>query len=581
MPEQGLPGLGKGCSGWIILSSMMLLAGGIAYIIEIRIIAGFINGINSAVSTGGASVPSMILELLPPFFAVITVKAAVSKLEIFFSCRITLKLKNTVRKKIFEKIGRLGPGYADSSCTAALITNTIDGVEALEVFFGRFIPQLFYSLLIPFFLFFNTLRIDKLFSFVMLAAVPVIPVSMVLISRWAARSMNNFWNDYQGLSSVFLENLQGIMALKLFNRSEDRMRQMEDKAWGFRNTTMELLRMQLSSITVMDTLVYGFAGLGTFLAVRGLYLGRIGVAEFFILLMLSVEFFLPVRKMGSLFHAGVNGIQAGKKIVSFLDSPEYIKDSQKGTMPSGSDIVFDAVSFAYADDLPEVLKSFSFEFFPGLVYGIAGPSGSGKSTFGRLLLRFHDPCIGRISFGGVPLDDIPLKELRKRITLVESACSIFDGTVESNLRLAKPSASAEEMLTACRRAGLSGDSGNFVLVRDEKDLGRKTGERGALLSGGERQRLAIARAILLDPDVFVFDEAAGSVDSESEEIIRQTILALRGGKTVFIISHRDSMFRDADMVLNLTEGRLVAAKEYADQVAGTVSPADLGGSDER
>lgn len=548
--KNGLLGLGRGAGRWIVLSSAMLFINGTAFIIEILLISRFI--------ASGANLSRLPL-LLTALAAILIVKAGVSKFESRFSCRITLKVKYGIRDRIFTKIGKLGPAYVDHSGTAELVGNSLDGVEALEVFFGRFIPQLIYSLVIPLILFFVTHRIYPAFAWVLLAAVPVIPLSMGLISSWAAKSMRGYWDDYQGLSSLFLENLQGITTLKLFNRSEKRMDEMESKAWGFRNSTMELLRMQLTSISVMDTLVYGFAAVGIFMAIRGLYIGRLELDGFFILLMLSVEFFLPIRKLGSLFHAGVNGIQAGRKIAAFLSSDEPCGGRGGGERPEGSDIVFENVSFSYGEGLPNILSDTSCCFPAGGTYGIAGPSGCGKSTLGRMLLRFYDPEGGTIRLGGAALAEISRSELRRRITLVEAHSRIFDGTIEDNLRLAMPDAGVPQMLDACGSAGLGGNEERRGLVNCSDDLKTRTGEGGSLLSGGERQRLAIARAVLLDPDIYVFDEAAGSVDAESEEIIKDTIYSLPAGKTVFIISHRMSMLEKADRLITIDEGRIVVS----------------------
>ena len=553
LSKKGIIGLGRGSGGWICLSSLMLFINGAAYIGEVILIAFFIGNLGS----GGIAYAGLLLRFLLSSAGIMLIKAAASRLGVVFSSRITTGIKMNIRSGIFDKVKRLGPAYLDSSGTAELISNTLDGVESLEIFFGRLIPQLIYSLIIPVLLFCITIGIYPLFALVMLCAVPVIPLSMIFIGKWAKRSMSGFWDDYQGLSSLFLENLQGIVTLKLFNKSGRRMEEMESRAWGFRNSTMELLRMQLTSITVMDTLVYGFAGVGIALAVFGLHSGGLTLREFFILLMLSVEFFLPLRKLGSLFHAGVNGIQAGKKINLFLDSPEPLQSPVNGEAPRGTDIVFENVSFSYKAGQPEILSDACFRFKAGQVYGILGPSGCGKSTMGRLLLRFIAPGAGIISFGGIDMSEIPRESLRRRITLVEANSRIFGGTIADNLRLAAPDACAEQMLSACRAAGLGGVGERRGLVEEAADLGRETGESGSRLSGGERQRLAIARAILLDPEVFVFDEASGSVDSDSEDIIRSTILNLPAEKTVFIISHRMSMLEGVDSLLTIEGGKIV------------------------
>ncbi len=530
--------LGREQRGRIVLASCMQLLGGGAYIAEIVLLSRLIES--------RLLWQRFVLLLL----IVLLVKMTVSRLLAWFSANIALGVKYHIRQLIFRKVRELGPGYSDALPTASLIANVLDGVESMEIFFGRFLPQLLYSLIMPLVLFAVTLNIYPLFAWVMLAAVPVLPLSMMFISKWAVKSMGGFWTDFQSLSSVFLENIQGMLTLKLFNRSEQRSREMKEKAWEFRNATMELLRMQLTSITVMDTLVYGFAGAGILIGLLGFASGKVAFPAFFVLLMLSVEFFLPLRQLGSQFHAGVNGIQAGKQIAQFLQVSGLPAGDGEAALPSEWNVEFRNVSFAYSPDLPEVLSGVSMQFAPGKIYGISGPSGCGKSTMGRLLLRFHDPSSGSILYGGVPLSSIPPRQLRRHVTLVDTQSRIFDGTIADNLRLADETAETSRMVEVCRRAGLG------ALVKKEEDLQKKTGEGGALLSSGERQRLSIARAILLNPDVYVFDEAAGSVDAESEQIIRKTIYSLAGEKTVFIISHRMSMLEGVDEHYVIQGGRL-------------------------
>ncbi len=595
MSESSFLGLGRNQFWRILSAALMQIFNGCAYIAEIIFISNLISG----------RLDWQKFILL--FLGVLFVKIAASRMLARFSWGISVGVKYGIRKKIFNKVRELGPGYSDSVPTAALIANVMDGVESMEIFFGRFLPQLVYSLIIPLVLFAVTLGIYPLFAIVMLAAVPVMPLSMMFISKWAVKSMDGFWKDFQGLSLVFLENIQGMLTLKLFNQSESRSGEMRERSWEFRNATMALLKMQLTSITVMDTLVYGFAGAGILIALFGFAAGKMGLSSFFVLLMLSVEFFLPLRQLGSQFHAGVNGIQAGRQIVKFLQkegpdsaagsagnrpSPQLRGEgnqtdeenpSGEGNQPdpalrnqpsegnqSGEEnrtskenqparatlqpsdwaVEFHNMSFSYGENLPNVLNNLSIRFEPGKIYGISGPSGCGKSTLGRMLLRFHNPTEGFISYGGVPLTSIPPGLLRQNVTLVDTKSRIFDGTIESNLLLADENADSTRMMEVCRKAGL------ISLVKIPEDLQKKTGEGGSLISSGERQRLAIARAILLNPKIYIFDEAAGSVDAESEQIIRETIYSLAGENTVFIISHRMSMLQGVDKHFVLQGGRL-------------------------
>ncbi|MBN2651273.1 MAG: ABC transporter ATP-binding protein/permease [Spirochaetales bacterium] len=534
---------------WIIFSAVVLFLKGLVYVVQVFAVAWILDGFVFA----DIEVAQIVI-FAGVTAGLICAKFGLSLLEARFSFKISAIVKTSVRSKIFTKVKQLGPGYTESSGTAALVTNAVDGVESMEVFFGRFVPQFFYSLIIPLVLLAIGSFINPVCSAVLLAAVPIIPLSMVFISKWAKRSMGNFWDGYQDLSATFLDNLQGMVTLKLFNKSEKRLQEMEAQAWGFRNSTMNLLKMQLTSITVMDTLVYGFAGLGIGVVLLYFFLGKISFFGAIVLLLLSVEFFLPLRKLGSYFHAGVNGIQAGKKINAFLETEPSVKDCGKVVASQGFDIVFDNVSFSYNRE-KENLRNVNFCFEQGKIYGIVGESGCGKTSLAHLILRFFEVKKGEIRLGGCNIADIPLNLLRQRVNLVTNSSAIFSGSIADNLRLGKADASSQQMVDVCNKVGL------FHLIDTPDGLEKSVGEAGAMLSGGERQRLALARALLYDAQVYIFDEITGSVDAESEKIIKETIYSLRGEKTVLIISHRKAIVEGADDIVTIKNGEIVGQQE--------------------
>jgi len=540
--------LSQGSKLFIGLLSLVLILKEAVYIFQIYVVADFIQIIYlNSVVFAFQEVGEVLFHIIAFIFCTLF-RVLFSSIESFLSSKISSQVKIFVRKKIFSKILLLGPSYSDKFGTAEIVSNSIEGVESLELFFSKFLPQLFYSLLIPFILFGLALKINYIVAFFLLASVPVIPISMVFISKWAKKSMGNYWSGYEKLSSTFLDNLQGIVTLKLFNRSEKRLDNMRKDAWNFRNLTMNLLKMQLVSITIMDTFVYGFAGISILLIVISLYKNVILLNGAIVLLLMSIEFFLPIRKLGSLFHAGVNGIQAGRRISDFLILEEPCKDFDGFYSLSSYDIYFDSVSFSY-DNRHRVFGNCSYNFQVGNVYGIMGSSGSGKSTLANLLLKFYKISEGSIKIGGVSIYDISQLDLFRIMTFVGSESTIFDGTIRENLQKVGVNIGNKDMIDACRKVGLNIEGG--------LGLDKPVGEHGSMLSGGERQKLAIVRALLIDPKIFIFDEITASVDYENEQIIRDTIFNLPKDKIVLIISHRKELLEGADVLLTVNDGRLV------------------------
>ncbi len=544
--------LAKGSRKWIILTSIVLFVKGLLNIIQVIFISLFFY----KASEGELNKESIIYLTIA--LGIVTIfKSLASFAESRFAANAASFIKTSIRQEIFAKIKRLGPGYLDQAGTGEVSANTVDGVEAMEIYYSRFVLQLFYSLTIPLVLFALVATIDITCAVILLAAVPIIPASMVFISKWAKKSMGNFWKGYQNLSSVFLDNLQGMVTLKLFNKSGKRLEEMESQSWSFRNATMNLLKMQLTSITIMDTLVYGFAAAGISLAIFKFYSGAIQLNEAVILLLLSVEFFLPIRRLGSYFHAGVNGIQAGNKISQFLEAEEILDPKDPKPFPANSTLTVKEISYHYpAAPERNILSRCNVTFESGKIYAIQGASGSGKSTLGRLLMRFHEPQSGEITVGDIPLWQLSLTELRKKITLIESKSMIFSGTIESNLKMAKPNATTKEMIAVCNRFGL----GEFI-GSDKAGLKKETGERGNKLSEGEKQRLALARSLLMDTPILILDEVTASVDAKSEDKILEAIQSLKGEKTVIIITHRDTMLKCADEIFTLEKEKLKPQKK--------------------
>jgi ATP-binding cassette, subfamily C, bacterial len=476
-----------------------------------------------------------------------------------FSFRSSSYIKQHLREKVFEKLLQIETGYTRQTGTSSFITDVVDGIEALEVYFGRYLPQFFYSMLSPFVLFAVISRFYLTSALVLLLCVPLIPVSIMMVMKLARKLMGQFWESYEGLGSYFLESLQGLLTLKLFGRDGDRAEKLSTNAWNFRNVTMKVLGMQLNSITVMDTVAFTGAAAGILTAAAALSEGKIGVASTVAILLLATEFFVPLRVLGSSFHAAMNGVAASDKIFSLLETeaPDYLTGTAKMNIENPSfEVAFNEVCFSY-DNERKVLKDVSFRIEHGSIYALVGESGCGKSTVAALMLGFISPDKGNILIDGTDIRNIHKQSLRTRITLVTVNSVVFTGTIRDNLLLGNPYATQEDMMKACDTAGLY----DFIQGLPQ-GFDTITGERGSGLSGGQRQRLAVARALLYDADMFIFDEATSNVDIESETAIWKAIYSIAKKKTIFVISHRLSTVKNADLILVMKEGRIVEAGKH-------------------
>lgn len=457
-------------------------------------------------------------------------------------------VKRVLREKIYEKLLRLGASYREQISTAEVVQISGEGVEQLETYFGKYLPQLFYSLLAPLTLFFVLFRISLLASVVLLICVPLIPLAIVVVQKIAKRLLSKYWSAYTELGDSFLENLQGLTTLKIYQADQKKADEMDEESQHFRHVTMKVLTMQLNSTSVMDIVAYGGAAVGMVLALQQFLTGRISISGCICIILLAAEFFLPLRLLGSYFHIAMNGMAASDKIFHLLDLPE----PQQGTkrIPDGPcDISLKHVSFSYEKDQP-VLKDISMDFPSGSFIALAGTSGCGKSTVAGILTGRNRGWQGQITIGGNSLSEVQEQNLMERVVLVKNNSYLFKGTVEENLRMAKPEATEEEMDEVLREVNLY----DFLQTLD----GRKTllAERGSNFSGGQCQRLCLARALLKDAGVYIFDEATSNIDSESEEMIMQVIRKLAESHTVLVISHRLANVVDADRIYMLDSGSI-------------------------
>ncbi|CEO34479.1 multidrug resistance protein 1 [[Clostridium] sordellii] len=476
-----------------------------------------------------------------------------------FSYYSSSKVRSSIRESIYKKLLELGVNYNETVSTSSIVQISVDGVEALEVYFGRYLPQLFYSLLAPLTLFLVIAQINFKAAIILLICVPLIPISIAAVMKFAKKLLSKYWGIYTNLGDSFLENLQGLTTLKIFDLDEEKNNEMNKEAETFRKITMKVLSMQLNSIIIMDIIAFGGAAIGILIAISEFGKGNITMGQTIIIILLSSEFFIPMRLLGSFFHVAMNGIAAADKIFNLLDTkvekekelPVELKNKFKNISISLSD-----VDFSY-DKERTVLNNLNIEIKNKSMVALVGESGCGKSTITNLLLKLNKPDKGNIILNGINLNDISFDELRKKVSFISHSSYIFNSTIEENLRMGKLDASEEEMYRALKLANLY----KFV-INLEKKLQTPVGENGSFLSGGQKQRLALARMILTNPEVYIFDEATSNVDVESEDSILEAIYNIAKEKTVVVISHRLANIKNADKIYVLDKGYIVESGNH-------------------
>lgn len=457
-------------------------------------------------------------------------------------------VKRILREKIYDKMIKLGASYKEQVFSSEVVQVSTEGVEQLETYFGKYLPQLFYSLLAPITLFIILCQISVKASVILLICVPLIPISIIVVQKIAKKLLNRYWSSYTKLGDSFLENLQGLTTLKIYQADKMKAEEMDAEAQNFRKITMKVLTMQLNSTSVMDILAYGGAALGMAVAVSEFLKGNISVSGTFCMILLASEFFLPLRLLGSFFHIAMNGMAASDKIFRILDLEERKSGDKK--LPDGSlDLSLKKVSFSYEKER-EILKGIDLYLPTGSFVSLVGESGCGKSTIAGILCGKNHGFTGEIQVGQAPLEEIDENDLMKHVVLIRHNSYLFKGTVEENLRMAKQDATAEEMNEVLEKVNLLG------FLNTQQGLQTKLLEKASNLSGGQCQRLAIARALLRDASVYIFDEATSNIDVESEEMIMNVIHEIAKKKTVLLISHRLANVVNSDQIYFLKDGEI-------------------------
>lgn len=458
------------------------------------------------------------------------------------------EVKKVLRQKMYKKLTRMGASYSEKVSTSEVLQVFVEGVDQLELYFGKYLPQFFFAMLAPITLFAVLVFVSWKASLVLLICVPLIPLSIVAVQKIAKRLLSKYWGVYTNLGDTFLENIQGLTTLKVYQADERKNVEMNEKAEEFRRITMKVLTMQLNSVSVMDIVAYAGSAVGVVIAIIQVKNGTITLPQAFLIIMLAADFFLPLRLLGSFFHVAMNGMAASDKLFKLLDTKE---DEHGSEIPENldGDIEIKDLSFSY-DGEKNILNDISATFKKHELISIVGESGCGKSTLASLLCGTTKGYIGSITIGGVEIKDIDEKTLMNNITAVNFNSYIFAGTVRENMLIADRSARDEKMIEALKMVNL------WSFLSEQDGLDTKLNQQGSNFSGGQRQRLAIARALLHNTPIYVFDEVTSNIDAESENDIMTVIHNMAKIKTVILISHRLENVVGSDKILLLDKGKI-------------------------
>ena len=524
---------------WISLAANITMMGAIAAMLQ-SLFEGAAGGGQIALTAGIAAAAVIVRYVC----------AVTSSRMGYLSSRA---VKKTLRELIYRKLLRLGSSYKEQAHTSEVVQVAVEGVDQLETYFGAYLPQFFYAMLAPLTLFAVLSLVNFPSALVLLVCVPLIPVTIVAIQRWAKKLLSKYWGQYTALGDTFLENLQGLTTTKIYQADEFKHQEMNEQSEHFRKITMKVLTMQLNSITIMDLIAYGGAALGVILATTQFRAGRVDLAGCLMIILLAADFFLPMRMLGSFFHIAMNGMAASDKIFRLLDLPE--PEQKTETVPADCSMKCHDLRFSYEADR-EILHGVNMAFPKGSFTAIVGESGCGKSTIASILMGRDKGYSGTITVGGAALSEISEASLMESFTYISHQSYLFKGTVRDNLLMARPNAGEDTLWQVLEQVNLAD------FLRSEKGLDTQLNEKASNLSGGQCQRLALARALLHDSPVYIFDEATSNIDVESENDIMREIHALAKTRTVILISHRLANVVGADNIYVLEKGNIVESGNH-------------------
>ena len=519
-------------------------------VIFVRAIARLVGAAFAGMLTTGVLWQNLLLCL-----GTVPFRFAFTLLASGMSDQASKNVKRTLRSNIYDKLTRLGPNYTETAATSEVVMLASEGVEQIDTYFAKYLPQLVYSLLAPVTLFVLLVGVHARSAIILLCCVPLIPMSIVAVQKFAKKLLAKYWGEYTTLGDSFLENIQGLTTLKIYQADGWKHEQMNAQAERFRKITMKVLTMQLNSVTLMDLMAYGGAGLGIISAVSAFAKGQLSLTATLTIVLLAADFFLPLRLLGSYFHIAMNGAASAEKIFKLLAAEEPAGGEQ--TVPEQAALQLEHVTFGYEKDRT-ILQDVSLTIPQGSFVSLVGESGCGKSTIAALLSGSRTGYTGSVTLGGVPVEQLQRAQRLRALTLVPHNATIFKGTVEANLRMAKPDATEAELWAALEQVNLAD------FCRSQDGLQTALHEGGSNLSGGQRQRLAMARALLHDTPIYLFDEATSNVDAESENDIMAAIRSLAGRKTVILISHRLANVVDSDCIYVLDKGCIAERGTHAE-----------------
>ncbi len=476
------------------------------------------------------------------------------------------QVKKTLRSMIYEKLLKLGTDYQEQTQTAKIVQLAVEGVEQLEVWFGQYLPQFFYSMIASLTTFAILAFLNLKMAIILLVCVPLIPLAIVAVQKIAKRILKNYWSQYANLADNFLENLQGLTTLEIYNADEFKQKSMAKESEHFRKVTMKVLSMQLNSIIIMDIVAYGGAGLGITAAVASFLSGSLSLENCFVCILLSADFFIPLRRLGSYFHTAMNGATASNNIFELLDTKEKTDGSLLLDLSNFSNqknqenqILYETKNLSYNFGERKVLQNVNIKIQNGSYTAFVGKSGSGKSTTAKILSGINADYKGSVKLNGTELSEFQKSSVYKNCTYISHRDWIFKGSVKETLLEGNQNASEEEMWKVLDEVQLSS------FLKENGGLEMQIEENAANLSGGQKQRLSIARALLFNSPIMIFDEATSNIDVESESAILKLLHELKGKKTILMISHRKENCSGADKIYLFENGTCCEDSEKVEE----------------
>ena len=536
-----------------ILLVGLAVSGGVFVVLQADYLAKIING----VFIDKLDLPG-VWQWMAPLFIIMALRSVVVYMIEGTAHGLAACIKTDIRERLLNCLLNLGPVYASTQQTGELVNVLVEGVENLEPYFAKFLPQLFAALLVPIVIVTWIVPLDVSTAVILVLTAPLIPIFMILIGNMAEKLNKQQWETLSRLSEHFLDVLQGLTILKIFGRSIEQIQVIDRMSAKFRDTTLGVLRVAFLSALVLELVAtISTALVAVTIGLKLLYF-KIEFAQAFFILLLAPEFYSPLRQLGTHFHAGMAGVAAAERIFGILSLPQ-IETCGNVSLPRQDQvkIVIENVHYAYDGGERPALQGVSLEIKPGQQVAIVGSSGSGKSTLASLLLMFMAPDQGKIYMNGICLSDIKQADWLAHVAFVPQAPHLFYRSVADNIRLGKEDATLQEVIQAAKNAGAH----EFIMAL-AKGYDTVVGEGGQGLSGGQSKRLAIARAFLQNAPFLLLDEATAGLDPQSEAVIEEALQRLKVGRTVLVIAHCLTTVYQADSIVVFEQGRVAEVGQH-------------------